>query len=483
VAGGGVRTRLAGVYAAWRRSGGRLARGWVMAVTGSRVLAGRYVLLDVLGTGGMATVWRARDQVLGREVAVKVLSPQYAADPGFLARFEREARHAARLSHPRLVTVFDSGLDGTSAFIVMELVAGPTLRQVLDQAGALPEGEAVRIAAAVCEALHVAHAAGLVHRDIKPANIVLAGGGEVKVLDFGIARADGGDGTTGTLGVLGTAAYLSPEQASGRAAGPQSDLYSLGCVLFEMLTGAPPFSAGNAVGLAYRQVHEDPGPPSARRPELPDRLDRVTGHLLAKNPAGRPASAAAAKAALLAALSPDGTAVLPPAGDPEPGRPGRRRPRLAEAVLTAALAASLIALAALLLGGAPSQPQASASPGHPAATHPAAARTTPAPRNTAAPTQASALPPAAAAAGAFVGDLQAAVADGQVIPQAGQDLFNHLQQLLFGPPGQNTQQIQQQYQQLIQAYDQHQAQGQITGPAASRLRHALQALGTALGAL
>src|SRR5215469_4542644 len=131
-----------------------------MAVTGTRVLGGRYVLGEVLGTGGMATVWRARDEVLGRDVAVKVLSPQFAADPGFLARFEREARHAARLSHPHLVTVFDCGVDESMPFIVMELVAGPTLRQVLDQAGTLPAGEAVSIAAAVCEALEVAHSAG-----------------------------------------------------------------------------------------------------------------------------------------------------------------------------------------------------------------------------------------------------------------------------------------------------------------------------------
>jgi eukaryotic-like serine/threonine-protein kinase len=163
-----------------------------MAVTRARVLGGRYVLVEVLGAGGMATVWRARDEVLGREVAVKVLSPQYAADPGFLARFDREARHVAGLSHPRLVTVFDSGIDGGTAFIVMELAAGRTLRQVLDEAGTLPAGEAVAIAAAVCEGLEAAHAAGLVHRDIKPANIALAGG-EVKVLDFGIAR-DGGTG-------------------------------------------------------------------------------------------------------------------------------------------------------------------------------------------------------------------------------------------------------------------------------------------------
>src|SRR5215469_3060295 len=237
-------------------------------VTGTWALGGRYVLGEVLGTGGMATVWRATDEVLGREVAVKVLSPQFAADAGFVARFEREARHAAQLSHPRLVTVFDCGIDNGTAFIVMELVAGRTVRQVLDDARILPPGEAVGIAAAVCEALEVAHAAGLVHRDIKPANIVVSGG-EVKVLDFGIARADGTAGGTRTLGVLGTAAYLSPEQASGRAAAPQSDLYSLGCVLFEMLTGSPPFTADSPVGLAYRHVHDDPGPPSARRPGVP----------------------------------------------------------------------------------------------------------------------------------------------------------------------------------------------------------------------
>ena len=463
-------------------------------MTGTRVLGGRYVLGEVLGTGGMAAVWRARDEVLGREVAVKVLSPQFAADPGFLARFEREARHAAGLSHPRLVTVFDCGVDGDMPFIVMELIAGRTLRQVLDEAGMLPPGEAVRVAAAVCEALEVAHAAGVVHRDIKPANIVLAAGGEVKVLDFGIARAEGGSGGTRTLGVLGTAAYLSPEQASGRPAGPQADLYSLGCVLFEMLTGAPPFAADSAVGLAYRQVHDDPGPPSARRPGLPERLDQITARLLAKDPADRAPSAAAARAGLLAALGPDATVVLaPPAGEPVPGMPARRgrwRPRPAEAVLATALAAALAALAAVLLTAPAGHAGSAAPPARPAATHPAATPTAHQPprvrhhhpRRPATPKQASALPPAAAAAAAFVGDLQAAVADGQVAQPAGQDLFSHLQQLLFGPPGQNAQQAAQQYAQLVQAYDQHRSQGQITGPAAARLRHALDALGAALGA-
>ena len=166
-------------------------------MTGTRVLGGRYALAGVLGAGGMATVWRARDQVLGREVAVKVLSPQYAADPGFLARFEREARHAAAVSHPRLVTVFDCGVDGSTPFLVMELVTGQTLRQVLDEAGTLPAGQAAAVAAAVCEGLEAAHAAGLVHRDIKPANIILAGG-EAKILDFGIARAEGTAAGTAT---------------------------------------------------------------------------------------------------------------------------------------------------------------------------------------------------------------------------------------------------------------------------------------------
>jgi hypothetical protein len=458
--------------------------------TGTRVLGGRYVLREVLGTGGMATVWRASDEVLGREVAVKVLSSQYAADPGFRARFEREARHAARLSHPRLVTVFDSGADGDTAFIVMELVAGQTLRQVLDETGVLPAGEAVRIAAGVCEALEVAHAAWLVHRDIKPANIVLAAGGEVKVLDFGIARADGGSGGTQTLAVLGTVAYLSPEQASGRPAGPQADFYSLGCVLFEMLTGAPPFSAESAIGLAYRQVHDDPGPPSARRPGLPERLDQITAWLLAKEPAARPPSAAAARAGLLAALAPSAAAVLAPSTDePAPGMPGRRRrwrPRLSEAVLAAALAATLAILATVLLTRTAGQSGSAVPPARPAATHaaathkahnPARARQEKPSKPVVASKQASSLSPAAAAAATLVGDLQAAVADGQVTQQAGQDLLSHLQQLLFGPPGQIAQQVQQQYQQLVQDYDQHQSQGQITEPAAARLHHVLAALG------
>jgi eukaryotic-like serine/threonine-protein kinase len=461
-------------------------------VTGTRVLGGRYVLGEVLGTGGMAIVWHATDEVLGREVAVKVLSPQFAADAGFLARFEREARHAARLSHPRLVTVFDCGIDHGTAFIVMELVAGRTLRQVLDDVRVVPPGQAVGIAAAVCEALEVAHAAGLVHRDIKPANIVVSGG-QVKVLDFGIARADGSAGGTRTVGVLGSAAYLSPEQASGRPAGPQSDLYSLGCVLFEMLAGSPPFTADSAVGLAYRHVHDDPGPPSARRPGVPAQLDWITAQLLAKDPAARPPGAAAARAGLLAAVNPGATAVLPAPGDDAVssglGGRGRRRPTRAEILLAVALAAVLAALAAVLLTGTPGHATPSAAPRvtpgathHSPATQPAPHKTHKPPHKHPAAPPARALPPIAAAAAAFVGDLEAGVANGQVAPQAGQDLYNHLQQLLLGPPGRDAQQIEQQYAQLLESYDQHQSQGQITGHAAIIVRHDLHVLGAAVGA-
>jgi len=449
---------------------------------GPRRLAGRYVLLDVLGVGGMSTVWRGHDEVLGREVAVKVLSPQYAADAAFRARFVREARHAAALSHPRLVTVFDCGVDGTTPFIVMELVFGRTLRQVLDVAGPLPPDDAVAIAAAVCEALEAAHAIGLVHRDIKPANIVLSGG-EVKVLDFGIARLEGSVGGTQAQTVLGTAAYLSPEQASGRQAGPQADLYALGCVLFEMLTGTPPFTADSEVGVAYRQVHDEPGPPSARRPGLPPQLDWITRRLMAKNPADRPPGAAAARADLLAARMPGRTAVFP-AQEAHAGTEPRRqtrRPRRTELVLGAALAAAIAGLVTVLITGARSAPSNSSGNRPITASHTHAARKH-SPSPSAHHPHRPKLPQVAAAAAAFVGDLQAGVTWGQVSTDAGQNLFNQLQRLLFQPPDQDPERAQQQYGQLVQVYDHYQADGKITGRAAVVLGRDLDAMRTAVGA-
>jgi eukaryotic-like serine/threonine-protein kinase len=317
--------------------------------------------------------------------------------------------------------------------------------------------------------------------------------------------------------VLGTVAYLSPEQASGHPARLQSDLYSLGCVLFEMLTGEPPFTADSAVGLAHRHVHDDPGPPSARQPGVPAQLDSVTTRLLAKDAAARPASAAAARADLLAALNPDATATA--REDVVPSGLSRRRFRrltLAEVVLAGALAAALVALGAVLLTGitadaaptaapspSPSVPSAAstvlpsapsaASTVSPSASHPLSpsrpaahkadkpARLRPRLKRQAVG-QTNALPPVAAAAATLVGDLAAGVTDKQVAPPAGQDLYNHLEHLLFGPPGQTRQQIQQQYAQLLQSYDQHRQQGQVTGHAAIALRRALRALAVAIHA-
>ena len=448
-----------------------------------RILGGRYELGASLGAGGMATIWQATDRLLGRQVAVKVLREQYAVDPSFLARFQREAMHAASVSDPRIVTVFDCGVDAGAPFIVMELVSGRTLRQVLDQARALPAGEAVSVAAEMCGALEVAHAAGLVHRDIKPANVLITSGGQVKILDFGIARMAQSAGLTQTGTLIGTAEYLSPEQAAGQPAGPQADLYAIGCVLYEMLTGTPPFTADSPAALVYRHVHDQPAPPSASRPGLPPQLDGLVLRLLAKDPSARPGSAAAARAALLTAVS-AGPAASMAGQATAPGSQGLTRtlpvtappphrtwPR-ALIPVAAAVAGAGAALLAVALTSHPAP--AAADPPAPvqstAAHHSAAAKpkASPTRHHTAAASPSTpAVPTMAAAAGNLVRDLEAGVQAGHVTPQAGQNMFGHLQQLLFIPGGQQPQQAaqqdQQQYQQIVQAFDQGTSQGQITG--------------------
>ncbi|MFE6056818.1 protein kinase [Kitasatospora sp. NPDC056446] len=300
-----------------------------------RALNGRYELVEILGVGGMATVWRGVDRVLGRQVAVKVLNGGLADDPRFAERFSREAQHAAMLVHPRIVMVFDSGVDQGTPFIVMELVSGRSLAALLAYQPTLPVERAVGIAAAVCEALAVAHAAGLVHRDIKPGNIMITDDGGVKVVDFGIARAGSSSNLTQTASVLGTAAYLSPEQATASALDGRTDLYAVGCVLTEMLTGATPFTAETPVAIAFKHVSEQPLPPSVRRPGLPPAVDAAVLRLLAKDPAGRPADAAAARAELLATVpglvvgdptaellaTAAATQLLPPVAPVRPGQP------------------------------------------------------------------------------------------------------------------------------------------------------------------
>jgi serine/threonine protein kinase len=267
-----------------------------------RLFAGRYRLGSQIGSGGLATVFEARDDILHRDVAVKILREPFAADPVFLERFSREAAHVSNLSHPGLVTVFDAGVDEGTAYIVMERIHGQTLREILATEGPLRVDRAVKIAAAVCDVLAVAHRAGIVHRDIKPGNIMIQKDGRVRVLDFGIARSEGADPLTQTATMIGTAAYISPEQAIGGSSSPRSDLYSVGCVLFEMLVGAPLFAAENPVGLLYQHAHEVALVPSTVRPEIPAAVDDVVKSLLAKDPAQRPSTAEQASAELLVAL-------------------------------------------------------------------------------------------------------------------------------------------------------------------------------------
>jgi len=257
-----------------------------------RVLGKRYEIDEVLGEGGMAKVFRGDDRVLNRTVAVKILSPQFAEDQQFVDRFRREAQSAAGLNHPNVVSVYDSGSQGNVHYIVMEYVQGRTLRDVIRQDGRLLPERVTEIAESVALALAAAHDKGLVHRDIKPGNIMLTGDGQVKVMDFGIARATSSDTITQTAAVLGTASYLSPEQAQGEPVDGRSDIYSLGVVLYELLTGRPPFSGDSPVTIAYKHVTEDPVEPGRLNPDVSDALDAIVMKAMAKNPDHRYQTAA-----------------------------------------------------------------------------------------------------------------------------------------------------------------------------------------------
>ena len=267
------------------------------------IIGGRYELGELLGRGGMADVRKAYDSRLGRTVAVKRLRTDLAGDATFQARFRREAQSAAQLNHPSIVAVYDTGeeLDrdaGSNLYIVMELVAGRSLRDVIREGRKILPERAMEITGEVCAALDYSHRAGIVHRDIKPGNVMLTPAGDVKVMDFGIARAvaDATSAMTQTAAVVGTAQYLSPEQARGETVDLRSDVYSTGCLLYELLTGRPPFQGENPVSVAYQHVRQAPAPPSQLEPDLPPEIDRIVLKALAKPQAERYQSAAAMKA-------------------------------------------------------------------------------------------------------------------------------------------------------------------------------------------
>jgi serine/threonine-protein kinase len=276
-------------------------------MTDARLLGGRYQLGEVLGYGGMAEVHRGRDQRLGRDVAVKVLRADLARDPGFQMRFRREAQNAAALNHPAIVAVYDTGeeSDGTIPlpYIVMEYVGGRTLKEVLAEEHRLMPERALEITADICAALDFSHRNGIVHRDIKPGNVMLTPTGTVKVMDFGIARAvtSGTSTMTQTSAVIGTAQYLSPEQARGESVDARSDVYSTGCLLYELLTGQPPFTGDSPVSVAYQHVREDPIPPSQVNPDVSPTVDAIVLKAMAKNPANRYQTAGDMRADLLRA--------------------------------------------------------------------------------------------------------------------------------------------------------------------------------------
>src|SRR4051812_8466082 len=338
----------------------------------TRVFANRYELGDEIGRGGMADVYLAHDRLLDRRVAVKVLLREFASDATNVERFRREAQAAARLNHPHIVAVYDWGEEDDTSFIVMEYVPGQTLSEILQTYGRLGASDAAGMAAEIADALSFAHAHGVVHRDVKPGNVLVTPQGQVKVTDFGIARAETSEPLTKTGAVLGTATYFSPEQAQGFPLDGRSDVYALGVVLYEMVTGVAPFTASTPVSIAYKHVRETPAPPSSIVPELAGAMDDIVLTAMAKDvderyqsaqdmradllrfERGRPLVAAPVTAAFAAPTSvhvPAPVAAAPVAAAAAPLAAPARRGRWGPVVVIAIALALLVGLIVFLLAG------------------------------------------------------------------------------------------------------------------------------------
>jgi serine/threonine-protein kinase len=316
-----------------------------------RVLDGRYRLERVLGSGGMGTVWRGQDLRLDRPVAVKVLSGDGLSLPKAMERFGREARAVARLSHPNIVPVYDFGADDDDPYLVMQLVDGSTVADLLGN-GPLAMSDVLAISSQVCDGLTAAQAAGIVHRDIKPSNLIVTAAGVVKICDFGVARLlDGADHAdlTGSAVAMGSPKYMAPEQINGDPVDARTDLYGLGCSMYTMLTGRPPFSTGTPLSVAHQHMTTAPQPVTVHRPDAPPQVAALVADLLAKAPQARPADAATVRARIGEATeAPDKLSVAGPphrpgaAAQPTPGPEPRRR-RLMVGAIAAILAATVIA--------------------------------------------------------------------------------------------------------------------------------------------
>jgi serine/threonine protein kinase len=318
------------------------------SIATERLLSGRYELGPLLGRGGMSEVHRGKDTTLDRRVAIKLLRGD--GDKRSVTRFEREAQVLARLQHPNIVTVFDVGADESDRFIVMELVEGPTLREVLNTTGRLEPHRAASIAGGIAAALAYAHAQDVVHRDVKPSNVLIASEDQVKLADLGIAKLLSAEPLTATTGVIGSAQYIAPEQARGDLVDGRADLYSLGCVLFEMLVGRPPFE-GDAGALTYAHVHRPAPRARSLAPDVPGDLDQLVAALLEKQPSARPQDAEEVRIVLERATERDGgpTISTQQLTSPEPRKLLRQTRLPRRRWIGAAAAATLVAVLLLVL--------------------------------------------------------------------------------------------------------------------------------------
>jgi serine/threonine protein kinase len=409
------------------------------------LLAGRYRLHDTIGVGEMGRVWTAVDTVLDRAVAIKTVELAIGHDTTTLQRFEREARAAAGLQHPNVVTIFDSGTDAATAFLVMELLPGPNLADYLAQRGLLPEAETIWLAQQAASGLAAAHAGHVIHRDIKPANLMFNANGVLKILDFGVARLaqTAASQLTATNTVIGSAPYLSPEQIDGRQADERSDIYALGCVLTTMLTGRPPFDAEHPMALLHQHTTVEPPRISARRPDTHPDLDKLVAEMLSKSPDDRPATALSVLHRLQAVNLADApqhpatpgqdaptevlhhpTRPLPlggiphtpdesmPPGTPETDQSKTRQGRRTLLTTLFALAVAAVVAVALAVAGDDPTLKGNVDPG-PTTTAPAPATTTSPPRSsdaaTSTTTQPSSQPASPATYGQAIAQLRATV--------------------------------------------------------------------------